>query len=145
MIKFAMSFIPKNKMIDLFTYSIESKKSIETVIDKVENACEKYNFSLVHQYAYHDIVSSKGFPIERKVYIYEICQAKVASMMLRANPYFSPFMPCRIAVYEDNNHCTISTQNMELMLDLVKKQTDLHKEAVSLFLDLKNMINELKE
>ena len=140
-----MSFIPKNTIIDLFTYSVESKKNIETIINKVEDTCKKYNFSLVHQHAYHDIVSSKGFPIERKVYIYEICQAKVASMMLSKNPYFSPFMPCRIAIYEDNNYCTISTQNMELMLDLVKNQPDLYKEAFSLFLNLKDMINELKE
>ena len=145
MLKFAMSFIPKSTMIDLFTYSTKSKKKIETIIDKLEDACKKYNFSLVHQHIYHDIVSSKGFPIERKVYIYEICQAKVASMMLATNPYFSPFMPCRVAIYEDNEYCTISTQNMELMLDLVKNQTDLNKEAFSLFLNLKDMINELKD
>jgi uncharacterized protein (DUF302 family) len=142
--KLFISFMPKKSMIELFTYSIQSKKTIEEITSKVEESCQKNGFTLVHQYAYHEVVATKGFPIDRKVYIYEICQAKLASMMLTTNPYFSPFMPCRIAVYQNDECCTIATQNMEMMLGLIKNQKELYQEATTLFHSLKKMMHELK-
>jgi len=144
MINFLMSLVPKKTMIELFTYAIQSKRTIDEITSQVAHSCEKNGFALVHQYAYHEVVASKGFPIQREVYIYEICQAKLASMMLTTNPYFAPFMPCRIAVYQNNGYCTITTQNMKMMLELIKNQKELHFEATKLFDSLKNMINELK-
>ncbi|MDD5211643.1 MAG: DUF302 domain-containing protein [Sulfuricurvum sp.] len=82
--------------------------------------------------------------MDRKVYIYEVCQAKVASMMLTSNPNFAPFMPCRIAVYEEGDTTIISTQNMQMMIDSIQSQEQLHVEAVRLFTDLQNMMKKLK-
>lgn len=144
MMKLLMSLMPKKSMIELFTYSIESKKMIDEITAKVEQSCQKNGFALVHQYAYHEVVSLRGFPIDREVYIYEICQAKLASMMLTANPYFSPFMPCRITVYQNDDCCTIATQNMEIILGLIKNQKELYQEATTLFDSLKTMMHELK-
>lgn len=143
MIKSFMSLIPKETMIGLFTYSQKSKEPIEKIVNRFEEDCIKSGFALVHQYAYHEVVASKGFPIERKVYIFEICQAKLASMMLTTNPYFSPFMPCRIAVYEESGESVITTQNMEMMLDLIKNQTELHSEAKQLYTNLKSLMNTI--
>ena len=98
----------------------------------------------MHDYVYHEVVKSKGFPIERKVYIYEVCQAKVASLVLTDEPSFAPFMPCRIAVYEEAGQVTISTQNMELMLDTLKGNTELYKQTSDLFGTLKSLMNEIK-
>ncbi|WP_291105061.1 MULTISPECIES: DUF302 domain-containing protein [unclassified Flavobacterium] len=89
------------------------------------------------------MVESKGFPIERKVYIYEICQAKVAAAMLTDYPHFSIFMPCRIAIYEDNGKVVISTMNMEIMLKAVSSNKEFYKEATSLFGALKLLMKQI--
>ena len=89
------------KMIEMFTYSVSSKLPIGKVTEKVPVACEKHKFALLQTYVYHDIVAGKGFPIDRKVYIYEICQAKTAAQMLTGFPHFSLFMPCKLAIYEN--------------------------------------------
>lgn len=136
--------MPKKQMLEMFTIKFTSKRGIQSVIDDVEKACAKYGFALLHHYNYHEVVASKGFPIDRKVYIYEVCQAKVASMMLTSNPQFAPFMPCRIAVYEEGDATIISTQNMQMMIDLIQSQKDLHMEAVKLFSSLQNMMKKLK-
>lgn len=145
MIKTLMKlFVSKEKLFEMMTYKVHSKKEISKVVEKVESACETYKFALLHSYVYHEVVESKGFPIERKVYIYEVCQAKVAALVLTDEPSFAPFMPCRVAVYEEAGQVSISTQNMEMMLDTLKDNTELYGQTNELFRTLKSLINDIK-
>ena len=130
-------------MIDMFTYKIVSNQHIERIAEKIPAACEQNKFALLQTYVYHEIVESKGFPIKRKVFIYEICQAKVAAAMLTDFPHFSIFMPCKLAIYEENGNTIISTMNMEIMLNAVRSNPELFKEATSLFNTLKSLMNKL--
>ncbi len=141
--KIITSFVPAKKMIDMFTYKIVSNQSIEKIADRVQTECDNYKFALLKTYNYHEIVESKGFPIKRKVYIYEICQAKTASLMLTDYPGFSIFMPCKLAIYEHDNKTIISTMDMSIMLKAVKANNELYNNAVSLFDTLKSLLNSL--
>ena len=132
-------------MIGMFTYAISSKLPIGKIAEKVPAACEQYKFALLQTYVYHDIVAGKGFPIDRKVYIYEICQAKTAAKMLTHYPHFSIFMPCKIAIYEKNDSVIISTMNMEVMLNALISSPELFDEATNLFNTLKTLMEELSE
>lgn len=135
--------MPPGKMIDMFTYKIISNQSIGKVSEKIPSACEKYKFALLHTYVYHEIVASKGFPIKRKVFIYEICQAKTAAAMLTDYPHFSIFMPCKLALYEDDGSTVISTMNMEIMLKAVNSNQELYNEATFLFNTLKSLMTSI--
>jgi uncharacterized protein (DUF302 family) len=137
-------FMSKEKLFEMMTYKVYSGKDISKVVEKIEVACVTYNFALLHDYVYHEVVESKGFPIERKVYIYEVCQAKVAALVLTDEPSFAPFMPCRVAVYEEAGQVTISTQNMEMMLDSLKDNTELYRQTSELFKTLKSLMHEIK-
>lgn len=137
------SIMPAGKMIKMFTLKIESDLPIVKVADKVEAACAAYNFALLQSYNYHQIVGSKGFPIKRKTFIYDICQAKTASMMLTSNPEFSVFMPCTLSLYEENGKTIISTMNMEIMLKAVKDNKTLFTEVSILFNSFKTMMSSL--
>ena len=97
------------KIIEMVMHQTESKLNAEQVAGQVEAACNKYSLALLQTYIYHDIVESKGFPIQRKVFVYNICQAKTASMMLTTNPEFSTFMPCTLAVYDATDKTVLST------------------------------------
>ena len=133
------------KMIEMFTYKIISNQPIEQISEKVPSACEQNKFALLHTYVYHEIVESKGFPIKRKVYIYEICQAKTAAAMLTDYPHFSIFMPCKLAIYEENGSTVISTMNMEIMLQAININQDLYKEATSLYSTLKIVMEQISK
>lgn len=136
-------FINKEKLFSLMTYELTSDKSIADIVSKFEPACEKYKFALLHHYVYHEVVESKGFPITRKVYIYEVCQAKVAAAVLTDEPKFSPFMPCRVAIFENDKGVSISTQNMQMMLDVLKDNKKLHEQTNALFKKLKLLMKEI--
>ncbi len=131
------------KMIEMFTHKISSKHPIEKVFEKVPAACEENKFALLKTYVYHDIVESKGFPIDRKVFIYEICQAKSAAAMLTDFPHFAIFMPCKLAIYEDNGETVISTMNMEIMLKAVSSNPELFKETTALYNTLKSLMDSI--
>ena len=141
--KIMEAIMPSGKMIKMFTLKIESDLPIVQIADKVESACAAHNFALLQSYNYHQIVESKGFPIKRKTYIYDICQAKTASMMLTSNPEFSVFMPCTLSMYEENGKTIIATMNMEILLKAVKKNNALYTEASALFISFKAMMNSL--
>lgn len=141
--KIMQAFVSPNKMIDMFTYQIVTDQPIEIIVNKVQQACDSYKFALLQTYNYHEIVENKGFPIKRKVFIYEICQAKTASLMLTDYPNFSIFMPCKLAVYEHNGKTIISTMNMEIMLKAVSSNQELYSNATTLFNTLKSMVQSL--
>jgi uncharacterized protein (DUF302 family) len=65
--------------------------------------------------------------------------------MLTDFPHFSIFMPCKLAIYEDNGNTIISTMNMEIMLKAVGSNQELYKEATTLFNTLKSLMNSLSE
>lgn len=131
------------KMIEMVMHQTNSNLTAEQIAGQVEAACNKYSLALLQTYIYHEIVESKGFPIERKVFVYNICQAKTASMMLTSNPEFSTFMPCTLSVYESGDKTTLSTMNMEMMLEAVKSNEELYNQASNLFKTFTQMMDEL--
>jgi len=131
------------KMIEMVMHQTKSKLTAEQIAGQVEVACQKYSLALLQTYIYHEIVESKGFPIQRKVFVYNICQAKTASMMLTTNPEFSTFMPCTLAVYEADDKTVLSTLNMGMMLEAVKSNDELYNQASSLFNIFCQMMDEL--
>jgi uncharacterized protein (DUF302 family) len=141
--KMMQALMPPEKMIEMFTYKIMSTQSIGNISERVPSACEKYKFSLLQTYVYHEIVESKGFPIKRKVFVYEICQAKTAAAMLTDFPHFSIFMPCKLAIYEYDKNTIISTMHMDIMFKAVSSNQELYKEATTLFNTLKSLMNSL--
>lgn len=143
--KIMEAFISPTKMIDMFTHQIVTDQLIEIIANKVQQACDNYKFALLQTYNYYEIVENKGFPIKRKVFIYEVCQAKTASLMLTGHPNFSIFMPCKLAIYEHNGKTVISTMNMEIMLKAVSSNQELYGNASTLFNSLKSMMQSLSE
>jgi uncharacterized protein (DUF302 family) len=137
--------VPQEKMTDLVTYRIESDQPVDIITERMPSACESFRFSLLKAYNYHELLESKGFPIERKVFVFEICQAKTAAAMLTRVPQFSIFMPCKIAVYEGNGKTVISTINMEIMLDAIASDRELYAEASALFDTLKSLMDSISQ
>lgn len=136
-------FMSKESLFKMMTYKITSSKEIEKIVAAVEPACQKHGFALLHSYVYHEVVASKGFPIERKVYIYEVCKANVAALVLTQEPEFAPFMPCRLAIFEDANAISITTQNMQMVIDTLDAKSEIFKETSEVFKSLQTLMAEI--
>jgi uncharacterized protein (DUF302 family) len=130
-------------MIEMVLHQTESKLAAEQIALQVEAACAKNSLALLQTYIYHDIVESKGFPIQRKVFVYNICQAKTAAMMLTSNPEFSTFMPCTLSVYEADGKTVLSAMNMGMMLEAIQSNKELYDQAANLYNTFTQMMDDL--
>lgn len=120
-----------------------STLSPENIHETVEAQASQRGFALLHTYVYHDILEGKGFPITRKVFIYELCNAATASKMLTSHPGIAPFMPCRLAVYTDDAGQTrLSTIDMAPLLAGYGLAPKLEEEARSLFGSLMELMDQ---
>lgn len=126
-----------------FTYQVTGTKPLSSTVAGITATCEQFKFSVLHSYDFFEILQTKGFPIERKVHVFEICRAPMASKMLTAFPGFATFMPCRIAVYEENGETVLSTMNMELLLKAVEGNPELFKEATAMYQGIQSIMNTL--
>lgn len=132
------------KMMEMFTIKQTTPHNSQEIASQMQDACSRYNFSILQRYDFHEIIKSKGFELNREVFVFEICQAKIASKILADNPEFSIFMPCKIAIYEQGGETVIATMNMEMMLKIFENNAELYTEATALFTSLKEMMFSLQ-
>jgi uncharacterized protein (DUF302 family) len=127
----------------ILSHQFSSSTDIEVISAEVPSFCEEYKFALLQTYVYHEIVESKGFPIQRKVFIFEICQARVASLILTSYPQFSVFMPCKIVLYEELDQTVITTMDLTPMLQVIGQDEPIFQEANTLYEQLKSLLLKL--
>ena len=124
-------------------YELTTKRTLDDVINSLQELAPEAGFSILHQYDFFTILEGKGFPIEAKVWTFELCRASMASKMLQQFPLFSTMMPCRISIYEDAGITHIATMDMMPMLDSIKDNAVLHKEAKLLYGQLMEMMKTI--
>jgi uncharacterized protein (DUF302 family) len=125
-------------------YELTTKRTLDDVINSLQELAPEAGFSILHQYDFFTILEGKGFPIEAKVWTFELCRASMASKMLQQFPLFSTMMPCRISIYEDAGITHIATMDMMPMIDSIKdNDAVLHKEAKLLYGQLMEMMKTM--
>ena len=124
-------------------YELTTKRTLDDVINSLQELAPEAGFSILHQYDFFTILEGKGFPIEAKVWTFELCRASMASKMLQQFPLFSTMMPCRISIYEDAGITHIATMDMMPMIDSIKDNAVLHKESKLLYGQLMEMMKTI--
>jgi uncharacterized protein (DUF302 family) len=124
-------------------FEVTTTRSIDDVISSLQELAPISGFSILHHYDFFTILEGKGFPIESKVWTFELCRASMASKMLSQFPLFSVMMPCRISVFEDAGKTHIATLDMLPMLDAIKEQTELYTEAKDLYAQILALMEKL--
>jgi len=106
-------------------------QSIETVAQKMEAKAKNYGFGLLKSYEFNSLLEEKGFPIKRKITVFELCNPTGAQAALENYPEISVYLPCRISVYEDEGKTILSTISLDeivgnsgTLVDEFKKSMD---------------------
>jgi uncharacterized protein (DUF302 family) len=88
-------------------YTRKTAKSYAATLSAVQEAAKTEGFKIS---GVHDIAASlRKEGIEREPYaVVEVCKAELAAEVLKAEPRFGVFMPCRIVVYQQGEN-TIMT------------------------------------
>lgn len=118
-------------------YTTHTTTNMETITEELEEKAKKAGFGLLNIYEFKKILEVKGFPIEKDITIFELCNPLGAQQALSQLPEISVYLPCRISVYEDNGTTTISTIELEEIIDAVEVDESFKKDMSMLFENLK--------
>ena len=125
-------------------YKHETKHSISAIKEQMTSKAKEYGFGVLKEYNFKDLLQEKGFPIEKDITVFELCNPSGAQAALSSHPEISVFLPCRISLYEDKGKTVISTIGMEDMLNNFDIDDVLKNRMAELFSKLKALIDSWK-
>jgi len=122
-------------------YKVETSKPITQVKEEIAEKAKAIGFGVLQTYEFRKILEEKGFPIERNITVFELCNPSGAQQALTQLPEIAAYLPCRIAVYEENYATKLSTIGLEEMLAAVEVNDEFKSFMTMLFTNLKQVMH----
>jgi uncharacterized protein (DUF302 family) len=122
-------------------YTIKSLNSVDTIKKEMLEHAEKHGLVVVGQYMLNVMLEGKGFPIEKEITVFELCNPPGAQEILAQVDAFSVYMPYRISIYEENGVTKLSTVKIDEILSSIDIDKELKAFMSILFYNLKNVMH----
>ena len=122
-------------------YTVTTSIPIETIKQELEAKAKEAGFGVLNSYAFKQILESKGFPIEKDITVYELCNPPGAQQALSEIAAISVYLPCRLSLYEDNGVTTLATIGFEDMLNAVEVDENFKAHMTIIFENLKRVMH----
>jgi len=124
-------------------HKIKTKTPLQKVKEELNLNAKEYSFGVLGSYEFKKILETKGFPIEKDITVYEVCNPKASQHVLMQFPEVSAFLPCRISVYSDGKHTVLSTMNISVILDSIDADEELQKHIYTVYNNLVSLMKSL--
>jgi len=124
-------------------YKIKTKTALQTVKEAINNNAKEYGFGVLGSFEFKKILETKGFPIEKDITVYEVCNPKGGQDALSQAPEVSVFLPCKISVYEDGEYTVLSTISISGILNSIEASTALEKHMHAVYDNLVRFMESL--
>lgn len=98
-------------------YIEQSQKSVQEVVDKIQEVVTNYKFWVLHIHNIYNTLNSKGIDFKNECQVLDICNPIVASTFLGEDMSLSAIMPCKISVYSENGETLIATNSVVQLVD----------------------------
>jgi uncharacterized protein (DUF302 family) len=122
-------------------YKIETTIAKSIIEKELAEKAKTVGFGVLQSYAFKNILEEKGFPIERDITVFELCNPAGAQKALTAMPDISVYLPCRISVYEENGKTVLATIGFEDILNAVEVDETFKGFMTELFVKLQGLMN----
>ncbi len=111
-------------------WKIDDGVSVQDAVESMQLRANLLNFMMVADLPLSEQVKAMGEEDVPYMRILAFCDAMIANEMVKFDIIFSGFLPCRIAVVEDENgDGWITTMNMDMMLHAVELTPELEPLA----------------
>ena len=124
-------------------YSQKTNSTILSIKGQIASKAKEQGFGILKEYSFKSLLKEKGFPIERDITVFELCDPASAQVALNTHPEISVYLPCRLSLYEDNGKTVLSTIGIEDMLSAVEVDESFKAFMGEIFSRLKALINSL--
>ncbi len=122
-------------------YVKEAQGTVEDTEKRLEEAVKAHKFGVIGVIDLKGKMAEKGVEFRNACKIYEVCNPMRAKQVLEKDMSIATALPCRIAVYEENNRVKIATLLPTETLALFSVP-DLTPVAQEIEREIKAMIDE---
>ena len=120
-------------------YTFETQKKVAEVVTDLEKILPNYGFGLQHIHNPQEKLAAKGFKLDNEVKILDICNAKIAHEIFTQDMSVACAMPCKIAIYNENNQTYIVLNSLVQIID------DLNPDLIDIAQEAQDMMIEMIE
>lgn len=120
-------------------YTYETNKSVQETITAIETLLPKYNFGLQFIHNPQEKLAAKGFELKNEVKILDICNPKIAYDIFEQDMSIACAMPCKIAIYSQNNQTYVVLNSLVQIID------DLNPDLIDIAQEAQDMMIEMIE
>ena len=121
-------------------YKITTDRPLSVVKAELESHSKESGFGVIGSYEFKKILEKKGFPIERDITVYELCNPKAANEALTAMPEISVYLPCRLSVYEEEGKTVLATIDINDIMDSMPIDEAFKKNMKNVFAYLESVM-----
>jgi uncharacterized protein (DUF302 family) len=104
---------------EMFHYTIETHKTVDEAITSLENSLKEEKFGVLWQLNMKDKLQEKGVDFDRNYHILEVCNPVEAKRVLSENAIVGYFLPCKIAIYEDEGITKIGLPKPTALIGMI--------------------------
>lgn len=122
-------------------YTTTTTKELETVKQELESKAKEVGFGVLNTYEFKHILESKGYPIDKDMTVFELCNPPGAQQALTYSAEISVYLPCRISVYQEDGLTTLSTIGLEEIANQFDKDARFSSFMNILFENLKKVMH----
>ena len=122
-------------------YSKETADTVDSVGKRLEEAVKAHKFGVIAVIDLKAKMAEKGVEFSNPCKIYEVCNPAQAKRVLDNDMSIATALPCRIAVYQENNRVKVATMLPTQMLGLFSVP-ELTPVAQDVEQNIKAMIDE---
>lgn len=139
LISFSTSFASES-----IKYIVETDKSVATASADLEAAIKKHGFGIMKVHNLKETLKKKGYELENEAIVYEICNPKYASQVLKIDISMNMALPCRISIYTENGQTKIGMVKPSALLSAMSDSKELAEIADEVENILIKVIDETK-
>lgn len=122
-------------------YTVTTNADIQIIKNEITAKAKEVGFGVLKEYPFKDILKDKGYPIQRDITVFEVCNPPAAQKVLSAHPEIAVYLPCRISLYEKDGVTILSTMELEDIIKSFDLDDDLKKHLSGVFDTLKTLLN----
>ncbi|MFD0679532.1 MULTISPECIES: DUF302 domain-containing protein [unclassified Paenibacillus] len=107
----------------MFHYTLSTEKTVEEAIAALEQHLKEEQFGVLWQFNIQDKLNEKAIEFNQKYQILEVCNPVEAKRVLSENHLAGYFLPCKIAVYEQDGRTKIGMPKPSALLGMVDNES----------------------
>lgn len=104
----------------MFHYTVETEKSPQEAISDLTESLKQEKFGVLWQLDLKEKLNEKGVEFDQTYHILEVCNPVEAKRVLTETALVGYFLPCKIAVYENNGGTHIGLPKPTSLIEFVE-------------------------